>query len=76
MIKTYSNKRDGNTQLSPHFKVREFAEPGNDEVKIDDRLLPLLEAIYAALDCTKIIITSGYRTDQNASRHAEGRPRT
>ena len=73
MIKTYSNKRDGNKQLSPHFKVREFAEPGNDEVKIDDRLLPLLEAIYAALDCTKIIITSGYRTDQNASRHAEGR---
>lgn len=53
--------------------MREFAEPGNDEVKIDDRLLPLLEAIYAALDCTKIIITSGYRTDQNASRHAEGR---
>ena len=30
MIKTYSNKRDGNKQLSPHFKVREFAEPGND----------------------------------------------
>ena len=73
MIKTYSNKRDGNKQLSPHFKVREFAEQGNDEIKIDDRLLPLLEAIYAALDCTKIIITSGYRTDQNASRHAEGR---
>ena len=73
MIKTYSNKRDGNKQLSPHFKVREFAEQGNDEIKIDDRLLPLLEAIYAALDCTKIIITSGYRTDRNASRHAEGR---
>ena len=73
MIKTYSNKRDGNKQLSPHFKVREFAEQCNDEIKIDDRLLPLLEAIYAALDCTKIIITSGYRTDQNASRHAEGR---
>ena len=62
MIKTYSNKRDGNKQLSPHFKVREFAEQCNDEIKIDDRLLPLLEAIYAALDCTKIIITSGYRT--------------
>ena len=26
MIKTYSNKRDGNKQLSPHFKVREFAD--------------------------------------------------
>ena len=25
------------------------------------------------LDCTKIIITSGYRTDAKASRHAEGR---
>ena len=42
MIKTYSNKRDGNKQLSPHFKVREFAEQCNDEIKIDDRLLPFL----------------------------------
>ena len=45
MIKTYSNKRDGNKQLAPHCKVRELAEPGNEEVKIADRLLPLLEAI-------------------------------
>ena len=73
MIKTYSRKQDGATQLSPHFKVREFAEPGNDEIKIDDRLPPFLEAIYTGLNCTKIIITSGYRTDRNASRHAEGR---
>ena len=73
MIKTYSRKQDGATQLSPHFKVREFAEPGNDEIRIDDRLPPFLEAIYTGLNCTKIIITSGYRTDRNASRHAEGR---
>lgn len=73
MIKTYSNKRDGNKQLSPHFKVREFAEPGNDNILIDDTLIDQLEALYARLDCTKIIITSGYRTDRNASRHAEGR---
>ena len=73
MVHTYSLKKDGATQLSPHFKVREFAEPGNDEIKIDDRLPPFLEAIYTGLNCTKIIITSGYRTDRNASRHAEGR---
>ena len=73
MIKTYSLKRDGSTQLSPHFRVREFAEPGNDKILIDSKLIDQLEALYARLDCSKIIITSGYRTDRNASRHAEGR---
>lgn len=73
MVHTYSLKKDGSTQLSPHFKVREFAEPGNDNILIDDTLIDQLEALYARLDCTKIIITSGYRTDAKASRHAEGR---
>ena len=50
MIKTYSNKRDGNKQLSPHFKVREFAEPGNDKILIDSKLIDQLEALYARLD--------------------------
>ena len=71
MVHTYSLKKDGATQLSPHFKVREFAEPGNDNILIDDTLIDQLEALYARLDCTKIIITSGYRTDAKASRHAE-----
>ena len=73
MVHTYSLKKDGSTQLSPHFKVREFAEPGNDNILIDDTLIDQLEALYARLDCTKIIITSGYRTDAKASRHADGR---
>lgn len=39
MIKTYSLKRDGNTQLSPHFKVREFRDKsGGDSFPLDTDL--------------------------------------
>ena len=73
MIKTYSCKQDGDMRLSAHFKVNEFAEPGNDKILIDDKLIDQLEKLYTKLDCSKIVITSGYRTDSNASRHAQGR---
>ena len=62
MIKTYSLKKDGATALSPHFCVREFASPGSDTVKIDTALIEILERLFAYLNCSKIIITSGYRT--------------
>lgn len=73
MVKTYSLKKDGATKLSAHFRVREFAESGTDEVKVDEELITQLEALHAALSCSKIIITSGYRTDSKTSQHALGR---
>jgi len=62
MVKIYSKKRDGAVRLSPHFCVREFACPDTDTVKIDTKLIELLERLYDFLGCSKIIITSGYRS--------------
>lgn len=68
MVKTYSYKRDGNTSLSPHFKVREFRSgDGADTVLIDTDLIQLLEDLRTALETrgykvTATIINSGYRT--------------
>ena len=42
MVKTYSLKKDGAAKLSEHFRVREFAAAGCDEVKIDDELIDRL----------------------------------
>ena len=51
------------TQLSPHFNIREFrCQCGNNhETLISSELVDKLEALYAALNCSKIIVTSGYR---------------
>ena len=61
MIKKY----DGNDtkQLSTHFNVREFCcKCGKEhEFQINDELIEKLEKLYAALNCSKIIVTSGYR---------------
>ena len=61
MIKTYSYT--DNTQLSPHFNAREFrCKCGKEhDFQIDDELITKLEALYAALNCSKIIVTSGFR---------------
>jgi uncharacterized protein YcbK (DUF882 family) len=61
-VKTYSKSKQGNVKLSAHFVVREFASPDSDTVKIDTNLISILERLYDFLDCSKIIITSGYRT--------------
>jgi len=61
-VKTYSKSRDGAVKLSPHFQVREFASPDSDTIKIDTNLVDILERLFDYLGCSKIIITSGYRT--------------
>ena len=60
MIKTYGYI--DNTQLSPHFNAQEFrCKCGREhDFQIDD-LITKLEALYAALNCSKIIVTSGFR---------------
>lgn len=66
-VKTYSLSMQRNTKLSAHFSVYEFGSTsGNkiysDVVLIDTALVDLLERIYSHFNCSKIIISSGYRT--------------
>lgn len=56
-----------NTQLSPHFNAREFrCQCGQShETLIASELVDKLEALYTALNCSKIIVTSGYRCPEH-----------
>ena len=60
-VNTY--KQDNKTQLSPHFNVREFKCKCGDthDILISSELIDKLEQLYTALNCSKIIVTSGYR---------------
>ena len=60
----------GNIKLSDHFQVKEFISKSgykiySPDVKIHSKLIRVLEAVYAKLDCSSIVITSGYRTPQH-----------
>ena len=61
MSKTY--EYSDKPQLSPHFNAREFrCKCGKEhDFQIADELIDKLEKLYAALNCSKIIITSGFR---------------
>lgn len=62
-VKTYSLKKDGDRKLSDHFKVREFrCKDGTDKILIESGLITYLEKVYDHFDCSKINISSGYRT--------------
>ena len=60
MIKTY--KFDDTTQITPHFNAKEFrCKCGKEHAfSISNELVDKLEKLYAALNCSKIIVTSGY----------------
>ena len=60
-IREYSMARDSTRQLSPSFRVREFACKGSDVVLIDDELVVLLQCIREHFG-KPVVITSGYRT--------------
>ena len=55
------------TQLSAHFNVQEFkCQCGKShDILIDSCLIDKLEALYTALNCSKIIVTSGYRCPEH-----------
>ena len=81
MIREYSLGRDGDLQLSPHFRLREFAsKDGSDKVLVDDALVDLLEQIRAAAGGA-VTINSGYRSPAHnaavggvsSSQHLYGR---
>lgn len=87
MVQTFSLKKDGNTQLTTHFKVREFrCQDGTDKILIDSDLPLLLEKLYTSLqhngyDMIGIYINSGYRTPSHdkavggsgKGQHVEGK---
>lgn len=56
-------KHDDKTQLSSHFNVQEFKCKcgGTHNILISSELIDKLEQLYTALNCSKIIVTSGYR---------------
>lgn len=79
-MKVYSY--NNNTQLSPHFNAQEFRCKcgGNHEIKIDEKLIEKLEKVFTALNCSKIIISSGFRCPSHSvkdggyanDKHTEG----
>ena len=79
-VKRYSVVKYGNTYLSEHFKVKEFAcKNGADEVLIDDTLVCVLETLRKRFN-KAVTINSGYRTEEynkkvggvNGSKHTKG----
>ena len=62
--------RDSTRQLSPSFRVREFACKGSDVVLIDDELVVLLQCIREHFG-KPVHITSGYRTTEHRGRQQE-----
>lgn len=60
-IVKYSLKKDGEKQISKHFKVKEFRSYG-DTVLIDTELVGILELFMKLFSCKSAVITSGYRT--------------
>ena len=61
-VKTYSKAKNGNTNLSANFKVREFAcKDGSDKILIDPALVNILQKIRDHFKVA-VAINSGYRT--------------
>ena len=61
-VVSYNATTQGDLFLSPHFQVKEFKSPDSNTVKIDNRLIWILERLFTDLNCSKMIINSGYRT--------------
>lgn len=69
-VMTYSYKHDKDKYCSEHTKVKEFASKrGNklysNTVLIDEELINKIELLFTALNCSKYIISSGYRTPEH-----------
>ncbi len=70
VITSYSYAKSKNVNLSDHFQVYEFASKSgsklySDTVKVHNKLIIILEALFAELNCSKIIVNSGYRTAEH-----------
>lgn len=56
-----------NKQITEHFNSKEFQckDGRNHSFEVNDKLVTKLEELYKTLNCSKIIITSGYRCTQH-----------
>ncbi len=73
MIKKYES--GDKSRLSQHFNVQEFrCKCGQShDILITEELVDKLEKLYSALNCSKIIVTSGYRcTDHDKNVGGSG----
>lgn len=75
MIKTF--KSTDKTNLTTHFNISEFKCKcgGNHDTLLDTELANKLEKLRTALNCSKIIINSGYRCsthDKNVGGNGSG----
>lgn len=69
-IKVYSFSKQKNVYCSKHTQVKEFASKnGNkiysDVVYVDTKLMEMIEKLFNRLNCSKYIISSGYRTPEH-----------
>lgn len=65
------------TQLTEHFNVQEFKCKcgGSHDILISKKLVDMLEKLFSKLDCSKIIVNSGYRCsnhDRNVGGNGSG----
>ena len=61
-IQAYSLAKEGDKQLSPNFRVREFrCKDGSDPIFLDGELVSILQQIREHFG-KPLTITSGYRT--------------
>lgn len=70
-------KYNDKTQLTAHFNVQEFRCKcgGTHDTQLDTALVEKLEQLYKALNCSKIIVNSGYRCsahDRNVGGNGYG----
>lgn len=74
---TYSYKYAAEKRLSPHFRVREFhsKHDPSDLVKVDERLLTLLENIRNYVG-KPVHINSGYRSPEYNATLKNASPRS
>ena len=74
---TYSYKYAAEKRLSPHFRVREFHSKHDptDVVKVDERLLTLLERIRAHVG-KPVHVNSGYRSPEYNATLKNASPRS
>lgn len=71
VITDFSFKDRKKLFVSDHFQVNEFASYKtsttlySNRVKIHNKLIVILEALFKELNCSKMIINSGYRTEEH-----------